>query len=291
MNKKYLSIFIGFFVAAFSLFLFYYYFPASTPKDTKHLAPVAQVAACGDLSLKSEVKPILDAASFSANKIIESSLKENASALPSYVIELLKKNGFEISAVPADQSPSPCSFAVDSPRGRPLLCVNLEKKRLTIVLKKDHDAEDSSDSQINAALLPGVFSLVYDYFWHLQDDHNPNFAISSPGKPIDASEKPLNDYQKFSFWRDRTMASLKLFSNPEWPYLDFEGSGPLSPSYARRGLNLLSNEYYCRPESHQKMAERHPEFYKEFSESLACVLGKPWFMKDEDYLSNCPKTS
>jgi len=269
------------------LVFFVYYFRKSAPSATENHAPLAQVAACGDLTLKTDAKPILEEKSF-PSKSIASAVNENASAIPSYVHQLLKKNGFQIAVLTPDNPARTCSFPVDSPKGRPHLCVDEDKKQLIIVLKKD-DGKDTVDSQINVALLPGVFSLVYDYFWRLQNDHDFDLLNPTPGKPFDASEKPLNDYQKFSFWRYKAISSLKLFSNPDWPFLDFIGSGPLSPTYVRRGLVLLSSEYYCRPESHKKLAELHPEFYQEFSKSLACVLGKPWFMKDSDFEGACSR--
>jgi hypothetical protein len=289
MNKTYRNISLVLLVMVLMVGSYLYFSRTSTPSKSQHPAPLAQAAACGDLSLPSDLKPILADTSF-LSKSVASAVKENASAIPLYATQLLKKNGYQISVIPANDPSSPCKFSADSPKGRPLLCVNREKKLLDIVLKKDDDMKDSFDSQINVALLPGVFSLVYDYFWRQQHSQDIDLAASSPGKPIDASEKPLHDYQKFSFWRYKTISSLKLSSNPDWPYLDFGASGPLSPTYVRRGLILLSSEYYCRPESHKMLAERHPEFYQEFSQSLACVLGKPWFMKDADFQGMCSPT-
>ncbi|MEI8026962.1 MAG: hypothetical protein WCI18_11500 [Pseudomonadota bacterium] len=289
MKKKYGNISLILFVMVLMVGLYLYFFRTPKPSDTQHPAPLAEVAACGDLSLQLDLKPILADTSF-LSKSVASAVKENASAIPMYATQLLKKNGFQISVTPANDPSADCKFSAESPKGRPLLCVNQEKKKLSIVLKKDEDLKDSFDSQVNVSLLPGVFSLVYDYFWRQQEDHYLDLMSPTPGKPIDASEKPLNDYQKFSFWRYKTISNLKLFSNPDLPFLDFGASGPLSPTFVRRGLILLSSEYYCRPESHKNLAERHPEFYKEFSQSLACVLGKPWFMNDADYQGLCPQT-
>lgn len=288
MNKKYfitLTLLAGI-LGAIGLYLF-----LVTPTSQtipSQLAPKALVAACGDLAAKEEGNSILAPTSHLL-KEVESAIYENATAIPSYINQLFKKTDFRIAVFPIDAGPNACKFSLNSPEGRPILCANMEEKQLTILLNKGLSGKEHFASQVNVALLPGVFSLVYDYFWHLQDSHHLNYLPSTPGVPVDASEKPLNDYQKFEFWRYRNISKLNLFSEQNLPFLDFKGSGPLSPAFARRGLNLLSSEYYCRPESHKKFSEQHPDFYKEFSTSLACVLGKPWFMKREDYLANCPK--
>jgi hypothetical protein len=290
MNRKFFIILILLAGILGAIGIYLYILTPTAQTIPNQPAPKALVASCGDIAVKEDGKAILAPTSH-LSKEVQFAISENATAVPSYIIQLFKKADFKIAVFPADAGPSACKFSLNSPEGRPVLCANMEEKQLTILLNKGSSEKVDFASQVNVALLSGVFSLVYDYFWHLQDNHHLNDLASTPGIPVDASEKPLNDYQKFEFWRYRNISKLRLFAEQTLPFLDFKGSGPLSPAFVRRGLNLLSSEYYCRPESHKKFSELHPDFYKEFSTSLACVFGKPWFMKNEDYLANCPKTT
>ena len=166
---------------------------------------------------------------------------------------------------------------------------------MAVILRKSEKAKYTPESQIDEALLPGVFSLVYDYFWFSPEQKRKEIldgmGASNGNKTFDASARPLSPYQKFDFWRYTTISKLKFSSDSDFPFFEFQGSGPLSASFVRRSLNLLSRDYYCRPDSHKNFADTQPDFYKEFSNSIACILGKPWFMKDEEFKTNCSNPS
>lgn len=278
---------------ALGLLLLYFIRPKPPAKE-KTISPVfATSNSCGDLSSKKNISQILDTSDSPGD--ISDALRENASAIPPYVVQLLEKNRFKVTAVKANQTPAECQYRPESIPGRSQLCLDGKKGRLMIILRENEDSKYTSESQIGEALLTGVFSLVYDFFWFQPEQKRKEYleggGTYSAKKPFDASPRPLSEYQKFNFWRHTNLSKLKLFSQADFPYFEFDGSGPLSPSFARRSLNLLSREYYCHPESHKSLSEMQPVFYKEFSQSFACVLGKPWFMKDEDFKANCANPS
>lgn len=286
--KRRIKILSALFLMGFISLVFLYLTRHKIQESGIKVSPVfASSTSCGDLSSKITNAQILDTSKVSSE--VATALRENATAIPPYIATLIEKNKFKISVVIDIDGPIECRYTQDSIPGRAQLCIDERKRSLIMILRPNEKAKFTSESQIGEAMLTGVFWLVYDYLWPRSDQYRKKLLEGNmpSGGAIDASEKPLSDYQKFNFWRYTTISKLKLFSNSDFPFFEYDGSGNLSESFVRRSLNLLSREFYCRPDSHKKLSEIQSDFYREFSHSIACVFGKPWFMNNEEFKEKC----
>jgi hypothetical protein len=293
MKLKIMKYFLSLVVLALCAVALLYALGPKSPEERKTVKPqFATSTSCGDPASKKSLSQILDLANVPS--AAEAALRENASAIPGHIVELLERNKFKISAKKEKTTFRECQYNSSSVAGRTQICVEPRGRKIYVVLRDEEKGKYTASSQISEALLPSLFSLTYDHFWPLAA-HEKQTALENKMKPshdqpFDASEKPLTEFKKFVFWRYSAISKLNLFSNPTDPYIEFDGSGNFSPSFVRRSLNLFSTAFYCRPDSQKQFLENQPDFYKEFSESLACVLGKPWFMKDEEFNRNCPSS-
>ena len=253
-------------------------------------ASLADITACGkpsdDQKISDELLRNLIANAGEHSPEGKLALSRNLTALPDRVIQTLQAKNIKLATESARANLRCIAPGAAPIMGQSLSCITSAPNFgdvLIISTNPGNDAEGkpirfNEKDIIDSKTLPLVFWRIFENLWNTTEERD---LID------EAQASRANNFGRIK----RYITEGFKFGPKEQDYYhsEFGGSGTLAPSFNTRTFTLLAANLYCSESSFKRLSGSQPEAVKRFMSTIACSLGKPWHLADNEFKAFCDK--